>query len=238
MSAELAKQHALRLVRSIGDIEPGQSILREIITNADIASTQLIYDAAYYAHNDLQIALDRAVPVLLHTTLIHLADDIADGDYVDHPVSQGVTAVYTMLHLFNIALAKANINEPALFNSLAEVGLWQHQEIETQHWSLETSKNAAIGLNGKQFEAYFELAALGSDSYDSLKKAGFAYGVAAHLMNDIIGEDVRLYDLPPGDRKALIEWALALMKQSPLPFQSGKVYACPVTTTLHREILR
>lgn len=238
MSAELARQQALRLIRSIGDIEPGPSILREIVASTDTASTQLIYDAAYYAHNNLQTALDRAIPVLFHTTIIHLADDIADGDYIDHPVSQGVTAVYTLLHLFNIALAKTNINEPVLFKTLAEVGLWQHQEIATPRWDLEKSKNAATGLNGRQFEAYFEIAALGSDSYDSLKKAGFAYGVAAHFMNDIIGDDARLYHLPPDDRKALIKWALTLIEQSPLPFQSGKVYTDPVTTTLHREMLK
>ena len=240
MSAELTKQHALRLVRSISDIEPGSSIIKEIINNADTAVTQLLYDAAYSAHADLDIALQRSIPILIHTALIHLADDIADGDcdYVDEPVSQGVTAVYTLLHLFNISLAQTNIKEPTLFQSLAEVGLWQHQEIATQRWDLEKSKNAAMGLNGRQFEAYFELAAFGTDALESLKKAGFAYGVAAHVMNDIIGDDARLYDLTVGDRKTLIKWALGLIEQSPLPFQSGMVFTGPVTTTLHREILR
>ena len=238
MSGSLVKRRAIQFVRyQYQQIEPGTQLLASIIESVDDAILQLVYDAAFYAHQDLELALERTIPITYHSCLIHLADDIADGDcdYIDNPISQGVTAVYTLLHLFNRSLAQCKIQDTKIFDALIDVGLWQHKEIATQTWDLESAKEVAVGINARQFEAYFRIVSSGTQHEKELANAGYAYAVAAHLSNDINSEDNRFYDIPNEERNKLIDWALELSKSSPLPFESGHVYEKGVLQTLVHE---
>ena len=237
MSAEATVQKAIQLLNQYGDIDPGASIIEKILRNTDKATTQLIFDAAYHAHGDLQKALASSVPVFFHTALVHLADDIADGDcdYIENPVAHGVTALCTLMQLFNSSMSSAHIYSKHIFDALIDVGMWQHKEIATTRWTIDTAKNAAVGLNGRQFEAYFCIAGFKTQHESTLAKAGYAFGIAGHFMNDIFSHDPRLYDLPQADRNKLIRWALTLMEESPLPFASAHVYTKPVINTLRQE---
>lgn len=238
MSGSLVKRRAIQFIRNrCPQVEPGTQIVESIVETADNAVLQLVYDAAFYAVQDLELALERTIPIAYHSCLIHLADDIADGDcdYIDNPIGQGVTAVYTLLHLFNRSLAQCKIQDIKIFDALIDVGLWQHQEIAIQTWDLESARKVAVGINARQFEAYFRIVSSGTQHEKELANAGYAYAIAAHLSNDINSEDNRFYDIPRQERNKLINWALELSKSSPLPFESGQVYTKGILQTLVRE---
>lgn len=156
-----------------------------------------------------ELAVKRSAAIALQQRLIHYADDLADGDIrdVENLQAVGPTVQYTMQMLANRALldCEAQCYLRRFFLLLTQCGDAQHLEVSTCRWDLESSMQAAIGLNGKQYQAYFGL--LGHGFAEDAANLGRHYGIAAHVATDVTSKDERFIHLGEEDRKRLLGWA-------------------------------
>lgn len=197
-----------------------------VLSRADAAILQLVYDLALHTGLPHAAAIERSGIIALQHCAIHLADDLADGDcdYLETPIAQGATALHSLQHAFALGLQNLYTEHAHSFanvhRNLLEVGFSQHREIATRCWTLPLSKEMAIGLNGKQFAAYFSLCTFAHAHHDSWHETGMAFGICNHVANDIRSRDARFFSLDATDQQALRAWArtyLNTLRISPLP---------------------
>jgi len=203
-------------------MEPLLDLVKTLYQPSHESNFQLFYDGARYVGFDHDSACRRAAPAALQNLVIHLADDLADGDcdYMAH--EQAITAVYTLHQLIAGMLSALDPQSRSEVHILlAQVGIAQHQELSTHQWTSELSRQAARGLNGDQFRAYFCMLAAGTSFRDELMTLGHDYGVLNHFANDIHTGDKRFYMLPNAEQEVLKSMCLNLsesMMQSPHDF--------------------
>ena len=152
----------------------------------------------------------RVAVVLAHQVLIHVADDVADGEceYFEHDIARAATTQFTLHNLAGFALQQSAVDHQGCARFLlrmAQVAAAQHEEVAAAGWCLTTAKQAARGLNGVQMQAYLEFLSHGCDP--SAAGVGYSYGIAAHVSRDVATRDARYVGLTSDARAALRGWA-------------------------------
>mgnify|MGYP000605860911 CR=1 FL=1 len=155
----------------------------------------------------------RLLPIILQQVVIHLADDIADGDcnLYESPSVQGVTTLCSLQNSIAICvldLSISNDNKMSFFSMLQKVGEGQHIEISTPRWDLPKAKEAAKYLNGYLYSAYFQLVFANTPFEQNPHHLGMNFGVANHIATDIDSQDIRYTQLTVSDQADLRRWAL------------------------------
>lgn len=194
-----------------------ESALQDILKVLELKDNSLevfMHDLMLLAKLDAETIESRLKPILLQQCMIHLADDLADGDctYLPDCESQGPTALCSLQVLVSLSLLNANLNPDGIrnfYSQMLKVGSAQHEEIRTTQWTLPCSREAAGGLNGALFSAYFSLIWEGTQFETLASELGFHFGIACHVATDIKSRDVRYMHLKKQDRISLREWGLA-----------------------------
>jgi len=156
----------------------------------------------------------RLLPIVLQQTLIHLADDLADGDcdYLENPEAAGPTTQYTLQQLVSLSMLDASICPEAarcFCQQMLKVGSAQHEEIRTRQWTFARTRAAAVQLGGWLYGAYFALALHQTSMAAEAEDLGYHFGLACFVARDIKSSDVRYTSLSEEDRQALRKCATA-----------------------------
>lgn len=188
--------------------------IHRVLELKDKSLEVLLHDLMLLAGLDAECIDRRLKPLILQQCMIHLADDLADGDctYLPEYRSQGPTAQYSLQNLVSLSLLEANLSPGGIknfYSQMLKVGSAQHEEIRTTQWTLPCSQEAASGLNGALFSAYFALIWEGTQLETLASELGYHFGIACHVATDIKSRDVRYMHLKKQDRISLREWGLA-----------------------------
>jgi hypothetical protein len=166
----------------------------------------------------------RGVAILLMFAATQLADDLADGDccYLEAPQRRGPGTEWLLHQLSAALLLESSIERDAITASLrdlAQVGSAQALEVRRSQWDLDSSRFAALGLNGKQWSAYLRLFADGTQYAGQAARWGEAWGIGLHVAGDRTSQDARFTTLSTPAKRDLADWALehvALVMETPL----------------------
>ncbi len=211
MSAEAILADTLRDLRALNLGGGLESALEGQLRQSDRILLQLCYELALACGHANSIARNRTRTILLQNVLIHLADDIADGDCADIVPAHtlGVTTLYTLQHWYQRELDALKLEDSrSLSNLFMHVGAAQYEELCTQSWTFASALAAAQSLNGLQFQAYFELLADGTEYRSRLAHLGGNYGVINHFANDMHTCDARICSLLPEEQMRIQHHAL------------------------------
>jgi len=179
---------------------------------------QLMYELSLFSGLSHDEACNRSLPVLLQSCAIQLNRDLVNKqvDYLNSPLSQGSTGLYTLQQLFNISLQKCTLNDSLriqCYKLLALVGAAQHAEISTHEWDTNKVMLAAKGLKGYQYEAYFSIVTAGTEQHDELQALGHSYGIVNHIADDISQSKASYTLLAKNEKAAIRAWAMAHAKK-------------------------
>ncbi len=210
-------------------LAPALELAKSLKHSPQESNFQLFYDGARHLAFDHDEACRRAAPAALQNVVIHLADDLADGDCDYLPPDQAITAVFTFQQLIADMLSEFDSRVRSQIHTLlAQVGIAQHRELSTVHWNRVLSQQAASGLNGCQFQAYFLMLSAATPVAEDFAKVGYDFGLINHFASDIRTGDQRFYAMPPDDQTQIKAECLSLCRslaQSPFSFIAPYVKA-------------
>lgn len=184
---------------------------------ADLIAVMNRLDPLFFALIDSlarEVGLDTAEAVLRRDAIvfefgaIQLADDLADGDcaYLEQAARRGPGAQWLLQHLFYACMLESTCSASDLSQAVQElihVGAAQQLEVRRDTWDLESSTEAALGLNGLQFSAYFRVLASGTKWSERLPQVGLDFGLALHVVSDIRSGDRRWSTLSQPEQQQL-----------------------------------
>jgi len=153
----------------------------------------------------------RILPIVIQQCLIHLADDMADGDCDYLSIEKASTTLCSLFNLSALLLLEVNLSPETckrFYQLMAGVGILQHEEIRISHWTLEETRKAAFDLGGAVYAGYFSLALDGTSLADEAESLGRHFGIASFVARDIQTDDARYLDLDQQERSSLRNWAL------------------------------
>ncbi len=214
MSGIYVRNHAIRFARTHVAGEQAREDLDAIIRAVDPAFQQWLHDLAAETHLGLEEETRRAAALLIQVASIQLADDLSDNEceYLPNPAQTGPGAQWLLQHLFAASLAETSISAAVVAEATGDlllVGAAQQQEVRTVSWNLESSRAAAMGLNGHQHAAYFNLTFAGTARQTVARSVGIDYGFALHIVGDRVSRDPRWETLDATSRAILLGEASA-----------------------------
>ena len=204
-----------KALRILGDINVDELLKNDILKCLSACNkqfSQFIYEVSADTDLPREERLGRAAAVLFEYASVQLADDLVDGecDYLAQPNRSGPTVLMALQNLFVLILSQHKIAGNTL-NTIAgrlqKVAMAQQTEVFCEEWNLQRSKQAAVGLNGHQFAAYFSVLWHGTTLEPNAQDVGMATGIAIHVGSDVLSADPRFFSLNETERSALACWA-------------------------------
>jgi hypothetical protein len=154
----------------------------------------------------------RCAAICLLFAAVQLADDLADGEcsYLADAARRGSGAQWLLQHLATGLLLQSTCSPAELVAAAAHfsrMGATQQMEVRREQWDLATAQQAATGLNGSQFAAYFGILADGTAWAEHAEGIGHDFGEVLHVVGDRFSRDRRITTLTEADQQALCQWA-------------------------------
>jgi hypothetical protein len=162
--------------------------------------------------------LTRAGALYLAFSATNLCDDLNDGEctYLLDAARTGPCIQFILHHAVFAALTKAKIPLAALAaasDDLVAAGGAQRVEMDTNRWTAVRYKTVGEGIAGRQWAAYLRLLWHGTWLEQQAAHIGMLAGIATHVAEDIYSGDRRYTSLSARDKRKIVAWARAAVKE-------------------------